>query len=44
MNPSCDSRSCEEMPTTVAFSAANSSARSRYEQNCFVQTIVLSPG
>ena len=40
----CESTSCAEMPTTVAPSADMSSARSAYEQNCFVQTGVKSPG
>ena len=44
VKPSCESTLCDEMPTTVASSAPNASALSRYEQNCLVQTAVLSPG
>ena len=44
LKPSCESTLCDEMPTTVASSAPNASALSRYEQNCLVQTAVLSPG
>jgi hypothetical protein len=40
----CDSMSWAETPTTVAPSEVMSSARSAYEQNCFVQTGVKSPG
>jgi len=36
--------SCAGIPTTVASSAAKSSARSRYVQNCLLHTGVLSPG
>ena len=44
VKPWCESTLCDEMPTTVASSAPNASALSRYEQNCLVQTAVLSPG
>ena len=43
-NSWCESTSCAEIPTTVAPSADMSSARSAYEQNCFVHTGVKSPG
>ena len=44
MKRSCESTDCGEIPTSSTPKPAIRSELSRYEQNCFVQTVVKSPG